>query len=94
MNGLIALVGAGEHLPVVDDVDRHPLESVRANGHAPSVVCLPTAARQGEYESVGRWLKMGATHLAARGRACTRYRSSIAPRQTTRATDRGWRPRT
>ena len=67
MNGLIALVGAGEYLPVMDDVDRHLLDSVKADGRAPRVVCLPTAAGQEGSESVGRWSHMGEEHFKALG---------------------------
>ncbi len=67
MNGLIALVGAGEYLPVMDEVDRHLLDSVKVNGRAPRVVCLPTAAGQEGDESVGRWSRMGVEHFRALG---------------------------
>lgn len=63
MNGLIALLGSGEYLPVMDEVDRHLLASLRANGHRPRVACLPTASgREGE-ASVTRWSKMGIDHF-------------------------------
>jgi len=61
MNGLIALVGAGEYLPVMDDVDRYLLASL--NLHTPRVVCLPTAAGQEGDESVNRWSRMGVEHF-------------------------------
>ncbi|MCL4531073.1 MAG: Type 1 glutamine amidotransferase-like domain-containing protein, partial [Chloroflexi bacterium] len=67
MNGLIALVGAGEYLSVMDDVDRHLLASVKVDGRAPRVVCLPTAAGQEGSESVGRWSHMGKEHFGALG---------------------------
>ncbi len=67
MNGLIALVGAGEYLPVMDEVDRYLLASVNTNAHAPRVVCLPTAAGQEGDESVGRWSRMGEEHFRALG---------------------------
>lgn len=67
MKGLIALVGAGEYLPVMDEVDRHLLASVNRDGRTPQVVCLPTAAGQEGDESVGRWLKMGMEHFSALG---------------------------
>lgn len=67
MKGLIALVGAGEYLPVMDDVDRHLLSSVHSNGSAPQVVCLPTAAGQEGDDSVGRWSRMGKEHFKALG---------------------------
>ena len=44
MNGLIALLGSGEYLPVMDDVDRYLLANCGADGRKPHVVCLPTAA--------------------------------------------------
>jgi cyanophycinase len=67
MNGLIALVGAGEYLPVMNEVDRFLLDSVRVDGRAPRVVCLPTAAGQEGDESVGRWSRMGEEHFSALG---------------------------
>jgi len=67
MKGLIALVGAGEYLPVMDEVDRHLLASVDANGRTPRVVCLPTAAGQEGDASVNRWQRMGMEHFQALG---------------------------
>jgi cyanophycinase len=63
MNGLIALVGSGEYLPVMEQVDRHLLSSLNTNGHKPSVVCLPTAAGKEGDESVNRWSNMGVQHF-------------------------------
>ena len=71
MNGLIALVGAGEYLPVMNDIDRHLLASVNTNGRAPRVVCLPTAAGQEGDTSVNRWLGMGVEHFKALGAEVT-----------------------
>jgi len=67
MNGLIALVGAGEYLPVMEGVDRYLLDSVGGDGRAPRVVCLPTAAGQEGDESVGRWSRMGIEHFTKLG---------------------------
>jgi cyanophycinase len=68
MNGLIALVGAGEYLPVMEDVDRYLLDSVKVtDGRAPRVVCLPTAAGQEGDESIGRWSRMGVEHFTKLG---------------------------
>lgn len=61
MNGLIALVGSGEYLPVMEDVDRYLLASL--NVKTPQVVCLPTAAGQEGDESVNRWSRMGLDHF-------------------------------
>ncbi|HZM23352.1 MAG TPA: Type 1 glutamine amidotransferase-like domain-containing protein [Anaerolineales bacterium] len=65
MNGLIALVGSGEYLPVMDDVDRSLLASL--NVKTPQVVCIPTAAGQEGDESVNRWSRMGLDHFQRLG---------------------------
>ncbi len=67
MKGLIALLGSGEYLPVMNDVDRHLLASVNVDGRSHQVVCLPTAAGEEGDESVGRWLRMGKDHFEALG---------------------------
>ncbi len=67
MKGPIALVGSGEYLPVMDEIDRQLLASTRSNGRHPTVVCLPTAAGQEGDSSVGRWLRMGEEHFTALG---------------------------
>jgi cyanophycinase len=67
MNGLIALVGSGEYLPVMDEVDKYLLANCGAEGRPPRVVCLPTAAgREGE-RSWGRWMRMGEEHFQRLG---------------------------
>ncbi len=63
MNGLIALLGSGEYLPVMDDVDRYLLANCGADGRKPRVVCLPTAAGQEGEKSILRWSKMGLEHF-------------------------------
>ena len=65
MNGLIALVGSGEYLPVMEEVDRYLLASL--NVKTPRVVCLPTAAGQEGDESVNRWSRMGVDHFQKLG---------------------------
>jgi cyanophycinase len=67
MNGLIALVGSGEYLPVMEDVDRHLLASLNLNGRKPRVVCLPTAAGREGDGSVNRWSSMGVSHFEKLG---------------------------
>jgi cyanophycinase len=69
MNGLIALLGSGEYLPVMDDVDRYLLENCGADTKArkPRVVCLPTAAGREGDASVARWSKMGIEHFTRLG---------------------------
>ena len=67
MNGLIALLGSGEYLPVMNDVDRYLLGSAASDGRPPQVVCLPTAAGEEGDESVNRWLRMGQEHFEALG---------------------------
>jgi cyanophycinase len=63
MNGLIALLGSGEYLPVMDEIDRYLLSHSNVNGNKPRVVCLPTAAGREGYESVNRWSRMGVEHF-------------------------------
>jgi len=72
MNGLIALVGSGEYLAVMNDVDRYLLASL--NVKTPRVVCLPTAAGQEGDESVGRWSRMGVDHFKKLGADVTALR--------------------
>ena len=67
MKGLIALVGAGEYLPVMNEVDRYLLAHCGADGRAPRVVCLPTAAGQEGKASWQRWNQMGEEHFSALG---------------------------
>jgi cyanophycinase-like exopeptidase len=67
MNGLLALLGSGEYLPVMNDTDRHLLANCGAVGRTPRVVCLPTAAGQEGEASVGRWMRMGEEHFRALG---------------------------
>jgi len=67
MNGLIALLGSGEYLPVMNDVDRYLLEQTVPAGTKPRVVCLPTAAGLESDESVSRWMRMGQEHFSALG---------------------------
>ncbi len=67
MNGLIALLGSGEYLPVMDAVDTFLLSNCNANGRVPRVICLPTAAgREGE-RSWERWMRMGEDHFRRLG---------------------------
>ncbi len=65
MNGLITLVGSGEYLPVMNDVDRYLLNSLQLE--KPRVVCLPTAAGQEGEASVERWSRMGVEHFTRLG---------------------------
>ncbi len=67
MNGLMALVGSGEYLPVMEDVDRYLLDSLKISGRKPRVVCLPTAAGKEGDHSVGRWSNMGIEHFEKLG---------------------------
>jgi cyanophycinase len=67
MNGLINLVGSGEYLPVMKDVDRFLLDSLEVGGRTPRVACLPTAAGKEGDVSINRWLTMGVQHFANLG---------------------------
>jgi cyanophycinase len=67
MNGLINLVGSGEYLPVMKDVDRYLLDSLNLDGRTPRVACLPTAAGKEGESSVNRWSNMGVQHFRELG---------------------------
>jgi cyanophycinase len=67
MNGLIALLGSGEYLPVMDEVDKYLLANCGAVGRNPRVVCLPTAAGDEGPKSVGRWSSLGVEHFTRLG---------------------------
>lgn len=67
MNGLIALVGSGEYLPVMEDVDRYLLDSLNITGRKPRVVCLPTAAGREGDRSIDHWSSMGVEHFEKLG---------------------------
>ena len=67
MNGLINLVGSGEYLPVMRDVDCYLLDSLTLDGRKPRVACLPTAAGKEGDSSVNRWLNMGVQHFSGLG---------------------------
>ncbi len=67
MNGYIALLGSGEYLPVMDEVDKFLLANCGAEGRKPRVVCLPTAAGDEGPKSVKRWSEMGVEHFTRLG---------------------------
>jgi cyanophycinase len=67
MNGLIALLGSGEYLSVMDPVDSFLLESLGITGRKPRVICLPTAAGREGDGSIGRWSRMGVEHFERLG---------------------------
>jgi len=71
LNGLIALAGSGEYLPVMDEVDRFLLANCGAQARGARVVCLPTAAGQEGQSSWGRWMQMGEQHFRRLGAEVT-----------------------
>ena len=62
--GTLALVGAGEYLPGMEDVDRFLLK--RTPGE-PLVVCMPTAAGKEGSERIAFWSKLGTDHFSRLG---------------------------
>ena len=60
--GLVALVGSGEFLPVMDGVDRELLE-----GRPPRAVFLPTAAAEEGDERIRYWVELGTAHFRRLG---------------------------
>ncbi|PKN91315.1 MAG: hypothetical protein CVU44_19565 [Chloroflexi bacterium HGW-Chloroflexi-6] len=71
MNGTLALLGSGEYLPVMNEIDRFLLENSGANGRTSRVVCLPTAAGTEGEASVSRWMRMGEEHFKGLGAQVT-----------------------
>ncbi|NJN80331.1 MAG: type 1 glutamine amidotransferase-like domain-containing protein [Anaerolineales bacterium] len=67
MNGYVALLGSGEYLSVMDEVDNFLLANCGAQNRKVRVVCLPTAAGQESEASVNRWMKMGVDHFTRLG---------------------------
>jgi cyanophycinase len=88
MNGLINLVGSGEYLPVMKDIDRYLLDSLNLNGRKPRVACLPTAAGREGDGSINRWLNMGFHHFTDLGADVERVH--IIDRES--ANDPCWEP--
>jgi len=88
MNGLINLVGSGEYLPVMKEVDCYLLESLNLGGRKPRVACLPTAAGKEGDSSVHRWLSMGVQHFSELGAEVQPV--GIVDRDS--ANDPGWEP--
>lgn len=68
-SSLIALLGSGEYLAVMDAIDLRLLAA--AGKPRPRVVCLPTAAGQEGPASVGKWMRMGVDHFTRLGANAT-----------------------
>ena len=67
MNGLFALLGSGEYLPVMNDIDSYLMAQAAPQGRKARVVCIPAAAGLEGEASVNRWLNMGQEHFEALG---------------------------
>ena len=74
--GHVCLVGAGEYLEGMAEVDRVLLGLTRAahEERAPRVICLPTAAGTEGEVVVGRWMSMGIEHFRGLGADATALR--------------------
>lgn len=88
MNGLINLVGSGEYLPVMKDVDCYLLDSLNLSGRKPRVACLATAAGKEGDSSINRWLRMGVQHFTELGADVEQVR--VTDRES--ANDPRWEP--
>ena len=64
-SGPIALVGSGEYLPQMEDVDRELLAQV--GGASANAVVLPTASGLEQPGSPRRWAEMGVRHFTRLG---------------------------
>ncbi len=65
MVGPVALIGAGEFLPAMADIDRELLAGIAAR--RPRVVVMPTASWPDGEATFRRWAEMGVEHFAALG---------------------------
>ncbi len=63
MNGMIALLGSGEYLPVMNEVDAFLLAQSGVGDRKPRVICLPTAAGKEGPASIERWTRLGEEHF-------------------------------
>jgi cyanophycinase len=61
---MLALVGSGEYLPDVDEMDRNLIDRL---GEPAKVVCLPTAAGREGARSVNSWMERGVDHFRRLG---------------------------
>jgi cyanophycinase len=61
---MLALVGSGEYLPPMDEVDRYLLGLLKTEAH---IVCLPTAAGTEGPERINYWMELGKTHFSRLG---------------------------
>jgi len=66
--GTLALVGSGEYLPPMADVDKVLLAGLAARRPGkPRVVCLPTAAGEEGLERIRYWSELGVAHFTGLG---------------------------
>jgi cyanophycinase-like exopeptidase len=65
--GQIALVGSGEFLPAMAEVDLALLARTPARGRRPRVAVIPTASAEDAPGTFERWGELGTAHFAALG---------------------------
>ncbi|MFN3255332.1 MAG: helix-turn-helix domain-containing protein [Ilumatobacter sp.] len=68
---MLAVVGSGEYLPAMGDVDRQLIELFDT---PPTVVCLPTAAGTEGDALIDSWMQRGVDHFTSLGGATTPVR--------------------
>jgi cyanophycinase len=61
---MLALVGSGEYLPVMEQVDRYLISKLRKSAR---VVCLPTAAGKEGPDRIAYWSRLGVVHFTRLG---------------------------
>ena len=61
---MLALVGSGEYLPAMEQVDRYLISKLRK---PPRVVCLPTAAGREGSARIAYWSRLGVDHFTRLG---------------------------
>ena len=79
MNGSIALVGSGEYLPQMMQLEQSLIDDGVKNGKQPVYVQIPTAAGQESSQRLDYWKNLGqaqADRLGITDRKSTRLNSS------------------
>ena len=73
--GALALVGSGEYLPVMQDLESALIQSGIKNGKANTFIQLPTAAGNESTERLKHWQELGEAQARRIGSRSRRWQS-------------------
>ncbi len=59
MNGALALVGSGEYLPIMQELENSLLQNATLLGKANRYIQIPTAAGREHLDRISFWQKLG-----------------------------------